>query len=74
MGKLCQLIADIFMDLCRLVNNESFVLSLQSDVLIYASAVLTAFTVLLFLVPFAKKKEALLVFCTGSALLSLISL
>ncbi len=71
-GILCQCVGHIFMFICSLVNNERYVLSLNNNVLPYVSLILTAATMLLFLIPFRRKKEALLVFITGSAVLVLI--
>lgn len=73
-GLILQGAGRVFMFLCSLLNNERYILPLSSEVLVYASSFLTAFCVLLFLIPMGRKKEALLVFITGSALLSIINL
>ncbi len=73
-GFFYQGVGKIFMFLCSVLNNERFTLALKGSTIIYVSAFLTAFCAILFLIPFKKKKEALLVFITGSVLLSIINL
>ena len=71
-GLICQGVGYAFTFLCDALNNEHFALMLDSAVFTAASAVLTGFCVLTFLLPLKNKKTTLLVFITGSAALILV--